>query len=111
MRVVIGLDQGLMAPSSIDKFGSGITSAGSISNFVPSPSHSGQAPKGELNEKVRGSISGILMPQSGQAWCSLNIFSVPFIMTFISPLDSLSAVSTESDNRSRAPFASDIVIL
>ena len=41
--------------------------AGSISSLVPNPEHSGQAPCGELKEKLRGSKAGKLMPQSGQA--------------------------------------------
>jgi hypothetical protein len=39
------------------------------------PWHSGQAPCGVLNEKVRGSISGIVVPWSGQARYSENLVS------------------------------------
>ena len=41
---------------------SGRTSSGSISSLVPSPVHVGQAPCGELNEKLRGSSSSIVVP-------------------------------------------------
>ena len=40
----------------------------SHSIFSPSPVHSGQAPKGLLNEKSLGCSSGIEIPQSGQAF-------------------------------------------
>ena len=39
---------------------------------VPRPLHAGQAPNGELNEKCRGSSSGMEMPQFGQPYFSLN---------------------------------------
>jgi hypothetical protein len=34
---------------------------------VPSPSQTGQAPNGLLNENSRGSISGMVKPETGQA--------------------------------------------
>ncbi len=45
------------APSLIDSDGSGTTSSGSISICEPRPVQAGQAPCGELNEKMRGSSS------------------------------------------------------
>ena len=36
-------------------------------SYKPSPKHSGQAPNGLLKEKLRGSTSSTLIPQSGQA--------------------------------------------
>lgn len=45
---------GAIALSASERPGSGITSSGSTSMRVPSPSHSAQAPNGELNEKLRG---------------------------------------------------------
>src|SRR5437764_1137619 len=56
------LDHGAMAPSSIDRSASGMTSSGSTSRRVPSPSHVGHAPYGELNEKLRGASSSNEMP-------------------------------------------------
>ena len=53
------------APSSIDRSGSGTTSSGSTSSRVPSPSHVGHAPYGELNEKLRGASSSNEMPVEG----------------------------------------------
>ena len=39
---------------------------------MPRPVQSGQAPHGELNEKLRGSSSGTLVPQFGHAAPWLN---------------------------------------
>ncbi len=50
---------------------SGMTSAGSISSFVPSPVQAGHAPCGELNEKLRGSSSSTVKPSYGQLYFSL----------------------------------------
>src|SRR6476661_10546942 len=55
--------QGAMAPSLMDRSESGTTSWGSTSKRVPSPSHVGQAPYGELNEKFRGASSSNDSPQ------------------------------------------------
>ncbi len=44
-----------------------MTRSASIACLVPSPSHSGQAPKGLLKEKSRGSISEMVKPETGQA--------------------------------------------
>ena len=56
-----------MQPSAIDFRSSGITNFGSTYRSTPSPSHSVQAPKGELKEKSLGSISSIVKPDSGHA--------------------------------------------
>src|SRR6185295_5231739 len=50
---------------------SGMTRSGSISSRVPSPVQAGQAPWGELNEKLRGSSSSIVKPSYGQVNRSL----------------------------------------
>src|SRR3954471_1002583 len=47
--------------------GSGTTRSGSISICEPSPVQRSHAPCGELNEKIRGSSSGIDGPWSGHA--------------------------------------------
>ena len=52
-----------MAPSFSDRLGSGTISSGSISIWEPSPVQRGQAPCGELKENIRGSSSGIEVPQ------------------------------------------------
>src|SRR5579863_3212723 len=39
---------------------------------MPSPPHFGQAPNGLLNENSRGSISGMVKPETGQANFSEN---------------------------------------
>src|SRR4029079_1001547 len=50
---------------------SGMTRSGSISRRVPRPVHAGQAPWGELKEKLRGSSSSIVKPSYGQVNRSL----------------------------------------
>ena len=65
---------GAIAPSSIDRSGSGITSSGSTSSRVPSPSQVGHAPYGELNEKLRGWSSSNDRPSNGQASFSLYVW-------------------------------------
>ncbi|MBK9232309.1 MAG: hypothetical protein IPO15_16015 [Anaerolineae bacterium] len=50
------------------RFGAIISGSNSI--CTPKPLQVWQAPCGELKEKVRGSISGRLMPQWTQAKCS-----------------------------------------
>ena len=54
----ITLAQGSIAPSRTLFDGSGTTSSGSISGFVPSPLQSEHMPSGELNEKLWGDSSG-----------------------------------------------------
>jgi hypothetical protein len=44
-----------------------MTSSGSIFSSKPRPSQVGQAPNGLLNENSRGSISGMVKPETGQA--------------------------------------------
>ena len=58
---------GSSAPSEIDSVGSGTISSGSITRWKPSPWQRGQQPCGELKEKIRGSSSGIEVPQLRQA--------------------------------------------
>ena len=62
--------QGCRAPSASERVGSGTTSSGSITRWKPSPWQRSQAPWGELKEKIRGSSSGIEVPQLRQANCS-----------------------------------------
>ena len=59
--------QGASAPSRRVKRSSGTTKSKSTSSLIPSPSQSGQDPKGALKEKRRGSNSGTVKPQTGQA--------------------------------------------
>ena len=56
-----------MAPCSSVSDSSGTSLAGSKSYMAPRPWHSVHAPCGELKEKARGVISGMLMPQSTHA--------------------------------------------
>src|SRR5207253_4234951 len=44
-----------------------MTRSASMCCSTPSPPHFGQAPNGLLNENSRGSISGIVKPDTGQA--------------------------------------------
>ena len=61
------LAHGQMAPSRSDSALSGTTRSASNFSSVPRPSHFGQAPAGALNEKMRGSISSMVKPETGQA--------------------------------------------
>ena len=54
-----------MAPSFRDLDLSGIIRSTSSSLLNPKPVHTGQAPKGLLKEKLRGSISSMEISQSG----------------------------------------------
>ena len=56
------LFHGTSAPALMLLVRSGITRSGSITSCVPRPVHVGQAPWGELNEKLRGSSSSIVVP-------------------------------------------------
>ena len=105
---------GAMAPSFSDMSGSGMTSSGSISNVVPSPSHVGQAPYGELKEKFLGAGSSKLRPSTGHTRCWLNVMvsfsdespSRATSSTSATPSASLSAVSSESVSRRSMPSRS-----
>ena len=57
---------------------SGIIRSSSNSILYPSPKQSGQAPNGLLKEKLLGSISSILIPQSGQEklWLKFSRFPI-----------------------------------
>ena len=57
-------DTNLMS-QSLFKTMTGISSSGENSILNPRPLHTGQAPKGLLKEKLLGSISSRLTPQSG----------------------------------------------
>ncbi len=72
-------------------------------SFEPSPSHSGQAPCGLLKENSRGSISGMVKPETGQANFDdmISRFGSPFSFSSANsttrrPSASSSAVSIES---------------
>src|ERR1700712_3326300 len=70
--------QGCRAPSASESVGSGTTSSGSITRWKPSPWQRSQAPWGELKEKIRGSSSGIEVPQLRQGdWSGERKTSLP----------------------------------
>src|SRR3954471_24489604 len=56
-----------MAPRFSVAVSSGTTRAGSTRISCPMPPQAGQAPNGLLNENSRGSISGMVKPDNGQA--------------------------------------------
>src|SRR3982751_3935802 len=56
-----------MAPRLKLTFLSGMTRSASICCSTPRPPQAGHAPNGLLNENSRGSISGIVKPDTGQA--------------------------------------------
>ncbi len=93
-----------MAPWFRDRLSSGIISATSNSDLEPRPKHSGQAPKGLLKEKLRGSISSMLTPQSGQAkLVDRFIGSPPMTSTVSRPSDRATACSMDSARRLPMP--------
>src|SRR3974390_2244330 len=104
-------DHGWIAPSSIDRSSSEITSSGSTWKRVPRPSHSSQAPYGELNEKLRGASSSNDRPQCEHARCSEKVrlsgssaeHSRGRIPTSATPSASFNAVSSESVSRRSIP--------
>src|SRR5581483_11064799 len=63
------------------------------------PLHSLHAPKGELNENVRGSKSPSEMPQCGQAFLCEYIVSLPSTETTTTPLPTFNADCIESKSR------------
>ena len=97
--------QGSITPSC-GLFGSEITRFGSTFRLCPMPSHSSQAPYGELNEKSLGSISSIVNPLSGHENFDENVIDSLFLnflgkvsfsySTINNPSDKLTAVSTLS---------------
>ncbi len=93
------LRQGIRPPSSMERSISRIKS-GSISCFVPNPSHPGQAPKGLLKENMRGASSSMEIPQSMQENFSLNMStSPPMTSTKTIPSPYCKAICTESLRR------------
>ena len=60
------LFHGARPPLRTVRVRSGMTRSGSMTSWVPRPVHVGQAPCGELNEKLRGSRSSIIVPSYGQ---------------------------------------------
>ena len=83
---------------------SGIIRSSSNSILKPSPKHSGQAPKGLLKEKLRGSTSSTLIPQSGQAKPSdIMKFSPSMTSTSTNPEVRCRIFSIESVRRFSMP--------
>src|SRR5438270_13284888 len=66
-----------MAPLLKVAFWSGTTRSASIRCSTPKPPQAGQAPNGLLNENSRGSISGRLNPDTGQANLSEKTMRCP----------------------------------
>ena len=94
----------VIAPSLMLSFLSGIIRSISNSILYPRPRHLGQAPNGLLKEKLLGSISSILIPQSGQEKLWLKFRSFPsMVSTTRRPSASSSTVSIESERRFSIP--------
>ena len=93
-----------MAPSFRLRLLSGIINSRSNSILYPKPKQSGQAPKGLLKEKLLGSISLMLIPQSGQAKLWLKLIGSPSITSnTICPSASANTFSMESVRRLSIP--------
>lgn len=94
-----------IAPWLIDRDGSGIINSSENSILYPSPKHSGHAPNGLLKEKLRGSISSILISQTGHEKLWLKFRDSPSITSTTSrPSASSSTFSTESVSRFQFRF-------
>lgn len=93
-----------MAPDSGSE-SSGTTRSGSKNMVTPSPSQAGQAPNGLLNEKSRGSISGMVKPETGQANLAEKVSRSPVSAFSAKAMPSArpSAVSIESATRLPSP--------
>ena len=76
-ELAVPFAQGAIAPSSSDSDSSGTSRAGIEIVDRAEPLAFGQAPCGELNEKARGVISGMLTPQYVQARRRENSRSPP----------------------------------
>ncbi|KIR01176.1 hypothetical protein P261_02874 [Lachnospiraceae bacterium TWA4] len=93
-----------IAPSLILSVGSGIINFSSNSILNPRPAQTGHAPNGLLNEKLLGSTSSILTPQSGHEKLWLKVKgSPPITSTIINPSARFNAFSTESVKRLSIP--------
>src|SRR5437588_6757011 len=90
-------DHGLTPPSKMLFDLSGIINSGSNSIFIPRPLHFLHAPKGELNEKVRGSKSPKLIPHRGHALHWEYNVSSPSIETTTRPFPIFNAVWIDSN--------------
>ena len=77
-------------------FWSGMTFVRSISFTVPSPLHFGQAPSGELNEKMLGAASPYEMPDTGSISRFEKLRTAPVSLSMIisAPSPCFMAVST-----------------
>ena len=96
-----------MAPLRRVSFGSGTIRSASTVCSKPRPPQCGQAPNGLLKENRRGSISGMVKPDTGQAnlaektirlGAPFSSFSSAY-SAMAMPSASSSAVSKLSDNR------------
>src|ERR687885_771214 len=86
----------------MESVGSGTSRSGSISCWAPSPVQRGQAPCGELKEKIRGSSSGSETPCSGHAKFSLKSNDSPSTTSIATrPSASCAAVSIDCASRVR----------
>src|SRR5436190_12172768 len=88
--------QGAMAPSLMDRSESGTTSSGSTSRRVPSPSHVGQAPYGELNEKLRGANSSNESPQYVHASFCENVWTSSWPSWVTTATDAIASASSKA---------------
>ena len=84
--------------------------SGSNSRVVPSPVQTGHAPCGELNEKLRGSISvSPTTPCTGQEnFSEKTIASPSTICASAMPLAIFNAVSSDSMMRTRSGWSSGV---
>jgi len=96
--------QGFTAPSRIDLPASGTTRSMSTSMMRPKPRQAGQAPAGELKEKVFAVGCRYSMSQTGHWRAALKRSVRSPAWTSVFPRPARRAVSRESTMRLRSPF-------
>ena len=96
--------QGATQPSYTESWGSGMTRLSSMPMILPYPSHSGQAPTGELKENIWSVGSSNSMPSASNF--SENVCLSPFSNCRMhTPSPSYSAVLAESTRRLMVAFS------
>ena len=92
----------LIVPSLMESFLFGIIRLGSTLRKMPSPVQVGHAPKGLLNENIRGDNSSIQAPCSGHAkFCENSNSSPPITSTMTFPPVRVDDISIASARRLR----------
>ncbi len=87
---------GAKAPCAKVRLWSGTINRSSKKSSIPKPSQIGQAPKGALKEKSRGSISDIVNPETGQANFSEKVMRLTSVTSSSPPSRAASKIAMPS---------------